>query len=78
MNDLFCPVCEPVFKNIKPFGKRSKDLPEETIRVAERLMIVEENYSGCGVDHAVCGKCRNTFQVSYKVDEIILLEGYVP
>ena len=56
--DKFCPNCKPVFfKN--------------DCRIGIRLNLVCDNYSGCGIDHYVCPKCKRVFQVSYKVDEII-------
>ena len=59
---IFCRVCKPVFRRKKP---------EE--RVGVRLELVEDNYSGCGVDIASCPECKNIFQISYKVDEITKL-----
>lgn len=35
------------------------------------LILTERNYSGCGVDIAICTKCDKRFQISYKVDKII-------
>lgn len=52
-----CPICEPVFNK----RKQRIDIP---------LQLVNENYSGCGVDIGQCTKCQRYFQVSYKVDEI--------
>lgn len=34
------------------------------------LELVNDNYSGCGVDICRCPTCNGTFQVSYKIDKI--------
>jgi uncharacterized Zn finger protein len=54
----FCPECPPT-KNKK--GKV----------VGPRLILVEANYSGTGVDMVNCEQCGQGFRVSYKVDKII-------
>mgnify|MGYP000219768253 FL=1 len=40
-------------------------------RIDEPLRLSRSNYSGYGVDIAVCPSCNKTFQISYKVDQII-------
>ena len=54
----YCPECRPL-RNHK--GRR----------IDQPLDLVESNYSGCGVDIAQCPTCGKTFQISYKVAEII-------
>lgn len=39
--------------------------------VGPQLFCSERNYSGCGVDIAECEQCLKTFQISYKVDEVL-------
>jgi hypothetical protein len=34
------------------------------------LELVNDNYSGCGVDIVRCPECGKDFQVSYKIDTI--------
>lgn len=36
-----------------------------------RLECVETNYSGCGIDIGECENCKKTFEVSYKVDQVV-------
>lgn len=57
MDQLYCPDCKPV-------------LSKSGNRLTGRLMMVEDNYSGCGVDYMSCGDCGHVFCVSYRVDEI--------
>lgn len=40
-------------------------------RYGHQLKLVENNYSGTGVDIAECTSCGRTFQIIYKVDRII-------
>jgi hypothetical protein len=54
----FCPACYPI-KN-----KRGNI-------IGPRLILVETNYSGTGVDMVNCEQCGKGFQVSYKVDKIV-------
>lgn len=35
-----------------------------------RLILIEHNYSGCGVDMAYCPKCGRGYCISYKVDQV--------
>jgi hypothetical protein len=53
-----CPVC-PIVLNRR--GNK--------INYAQ-LILIESNYSGCGVDIAECPNCKKVFQISYKIDEI--------
>ena len=55
-----CPICP---KRQTPRGE--KDQP---------LVIVKDNYSGCGLDIAECDKCKNKFVVIYKIDTIELMK----
>lgn len=54
----YCPVCEPIV------NKKGR-------RIDSPLMLIERNYSGCGVDIAECVVCKKIFQISYKVDNIL-------
>jgi hypothetical protein len=54
----FCPICPEVFST------KSKR------RIGESLEEEVRNYSGCGVDMAVCINCNRKFVISYKVDQI--------
>lgn len=38
--------------------------------IGSNLMVLDDNYSGCGIDICACEKCGTTFQVSYKINEI--------
>lgn len=58
--DKFCPNCTPIYHK-----------KNQTSQVGIRLYLVVDNYSGCGIDHYKCPNCEQTFQVSYKVDEIL-------
>jgi len=51
----FCPICPPFYN-------------KKGMQIAEPLKLRVENYSGCGVDFAVCATCGRTFQISYKID----------
>lgn len=35
------------------------------------LELINQNYSGCGVDIGKCPNCDKYYQISYKVDKII-------
>lgn len=52
----YCPVCPPI-------------QTKRGLRY-HKLELIESNYSGCGVDMAICDKCRRGFCISYKVDKI--------
>jgi len=63
-NTILCPVC--------PNDPANQTITEHEIIIHEvELELAETNYSGCGVDIAVCPRCGRTFQVSYKVDEVM-------
>lgn len=67
MQQILCPECPQVEVRVP------KSAPPEQQRVVMRgsnLMEVEQNYSGCGVDHYQCPTCEALFSVSYKIDEI--------
>jgi hypothetical protein len=68
--DKFCPNCDPVY-----VFKRPPSYYKEEVRVGVKLVTESSNYSGCGVDICSCLKCGKTFQVSYKIDEIIEVEN---
>jgi hypothetical protein len=40
-------------------------------RYGHKLRLVESNYSGTGADIAECTSCGRTFQITYKVDQIL-------
>lgn len=61
---ILCPKC-PQKQKIINLGKDAK-----IITLGSDLDLVEENYSGCGVDHARCPQCNKLFQILYKVDKI--------
>lgn len=55
----------------------TKYCPECTTIIAKRggprgieLELINDNYSGCGIDICRCPECIKLFQVSYKVDKI--------
>jgi hypothetical protein len=54
-----------------PDCPRSRNKRGEFIGV--ELEVVEDNYSGCGVDICRCPECGCLYQVSYKVDCITKL-----
>ena len=56
----YCPDCKPVINS-------------KGIRIDVPLKLITNNYSGCGIDIAICDKCNQKFQISYKVDKIIKL-----
>jgi hypothetical protein len=58
----YCPVCPPQMSSGKKYKPRRIDPP---------LVLEVSNYSGCGVDMAKCPTCERTFQISYKVDQIL-------
>lgn len=62
---LYCPSCPP-----EMVGKN-----RDRKSAATMLEVVARNYSGCSVDIAACPQCGRTFQVSYKVDEVIEVTG---
>lgn len=57
----YCPTCPPV-------------LNKKNRRIDPPLQLLNSNYSGCGVDIAVCSTCQHRFQISYKVDKILDVE----
>lgn len=56
----YCPQCPPII------NKKGR-------RIDQPLELITSNYSGCGVDIAICPTCQKRFQISYKVDKIILI-----
>ena len=40
------------------------------VLVKPSLHLIEDNYSGCGIDIMECPECHTVFTVSYKVDKI--------
>ena len=41
-----------------------------------QLEIIAHNYSGCGVDHAVCEECGKAWSISYKIDELTRIPSW--
>lgn len=59
----WCPKCPAIHA-----GKSGR-------RIDPPLVEVASNYSGTGVDIASCPRCDKSFQISYKVDEIVEIES---
>lgn len=55
---IFCTECPPIF------NRRQQ-------QIGPALTLIEDNYSGCGVDMAYCEEgCGKGFCISYKVDKV--------
>lgn len=39
--------------------------------LSSKLELIEENYSGCGVDWGQCTKCKHVFEISYVVNKYL-------
>lgn len=67
-DELFCPACPPQMRTQR---RRIKgEIVTEEIRWGIRLVLVEDNFHGTGVDLFSCPQCEKDFWVSYKIDKV--------